>query len=125
VPSIVAYIGAESLLGPAFGVLEVTHAAELISGFGIILLLFLMGPELSLDKIRAVGSTAFVTGGVQMELEAALALTVFVMVVRPLLLVGVLPQLGHGEESSFQAGLSLAQISGSRSSSAHSPCRRA
>ena len=66
VPNIVAYIGAGLLLGPAFGVLEVTHTTELIAEFGIILLLFLVGLELSLDKIKEVGTTAFVAGGVQM-----------------------------------------------------------
>ena len=63
---IVAYIGAGLLLGPALGVLTVTHTIELIAEFGIILLLFLVGLELSLDKIKAVGTTAFVAGGVQM-----------------------------------------------------------
>ncbi|MEF8817181.1 MAG: cation:proton antiporter [Salinibacter sp.] len=66
VPNIVAYIGAGLLLGPAFGLLEVSHTIELISEFGIILLLFLVGLELSLDKIKEVGTTAFVAGGVQM-----------------------------------------------------------
>ncbi len=66
VPNIVAYIGAGLLLGPALGVLTVTHTIELIAEFGIILLLFLVGLELSLDKIKAVGTTAFVAGGVQM-----------------------------------------------------------
>jgi len=66
VPNIVAYIVAGLLLGPVFGLLEVSHAVELIAEFGIILLLFLVGLELSLDKIKAVGTTAFVAGGVQM-----------------------------------------------------------
>ncbi len=66
VPNIVAYIVAGLLLGPVFGLLEVSHTIELISEFGIILLLFLVGLELSLDKIKAVGPTAFVAGGVQM-----------------------------------------------------------
>ena len=66
VPNIVAYIGAGLLLGPAFGVLEVGHTIELIAEFGIILLLFLVGLELSLEKIKEVGTTAFVAGGVQM-----------------------------------------------------------
>lgn len=66
VPNIVAYIVAGLLLGPAFELLEVSHAIELISEFGIILLLFLVGLELSLDKIKEVGTTAFVAGGVQM-----------------------------------------------------------
>jgi len=66
VPNIVAYIVAGLLLGPVLGVLEVSHTIELISEFGIILLLFLVGLELSLDKIKEVGTTAFVAGGVQM-----------------------------------------------------------
>jgi len=66
VPNIVAYIVAGLLLGPVLGMLEVTHTIELISEFGIILLLFLVGLELSLDKIVEVGPTAFVAGGVQM-----------------------------------------------------------
>ncbi len=66
VPNIVAYIGAGLLLGPGFGVLGVSHTIELISEFGIILLLFLVGLELSLDKIKEVGTTAFIAGGVQM-----------------------------------------------------------
>lgn len=66
VPNIVAYIVAGLLLGPVFGGLEVSHTIELISEFGIILLLFLVGLELSLDKIKEVGTTAFVAGGVQM-----------------------------------------------------------
>ena len=67
VPNIVAYIVAGLLLGPVLGLLDVSHAIELISEFGIILLLFLVGLELSLDKIKAVGTTAFVAGGVQMS----------------------------------------------------------
>jgi len=63
---IVAYIVAGLLLGPVLGFLEVSHTIELISEFGIILLLFLVGLELSLDKIKEVGTTAFVAGGVQM-----------------------------------------------------------
>lgn len=66
VPNIVAYIVAGLLLGPVFGGLEVSHTIELISEFGIILLLFLVGLELSLDKIKEVGTTAFVAGAVQM-----------------------------------------------------------
>ncbi len=52
IPNIVAYILAGLALGPATGLLEVTHTVELISEFGIILLLFLVGLELSLRKLR-------------------------------------------------------------------------
>jgi len=66
IPNTVAYIGDGLLLGPAFGVLEVTHTVELIAEFGIVLLLFLVGLKLISDKIQEIGRTALVAGGVQM-----------------------------------------------------------
>jgi Kef-type K+ transport system membrane component KefB len=71
VPTIVAYILAGLLLGPVTGVLEVTHSIELISEIGIALLLFLVGLELSLDKIRDVGRVAVVAGIGQVVFTAA------------------------------------------------------
>ncbi len=62
VPSIVAYIVAGLLLGPVTGILEMTGAVELISEFGIALLLFVVGLELSLDKIKDVGKVAVLAG---------------------------------------------------------------
>ena len=66
VPTIVAYIVAGLGLGPAFGVVQVTPTTELISEAGIILLLFLVGLELSLGKIREVGLVALGAGALQM-----------------------------------------------------------
>lgn len=62
VPSIVAYIVAGLLLGPVFGIIEITEAVELVSEFGIALLLFVVGLELSLDKIKKVGKVAVFAG---------------------------------------------------------------
>ncbi len=62
VPSIVAYILAGLLLGPALGLVEVSDGVDLISEVGIALLLFLVGLELSLEKIRDVGKVAVVAG---------------------------------------------------------------
>ena len=61
-PSIVAYILAGIVLGPLFGLVELSHSLELISKVGIALLLFLVGLELSFDKIRDVGKVAVVAG---------------------------------------------------------------
>jgi Kef-type K+ transport system membrane component KefB len=71
VPSIVAYILAGLVLGPVTGILEVTHSIELISEIGIALLLFLVGLELSLDKIRDVGRVALIAGIGQVVFTAA------------------------------------------------------
>jgi len=61
-PSIVVYIIAGLSLGPFTGWFEVDDAIELISHVGIALLLFLVGLELSLEKIRDVGRVAVVAG---------------------------------------------------------------
>ncbi|CAN5662854.1 cation:proton antiporter [soil metagenome] len=66
IPSIIGYIAAGLLLGPLLGLVTVSHSVEVISEIGIILLLFLVGLELSIDKIREVGKVAFAVGGAQM-----------------------------------------------------------
>ncbi len=62
IPSIVAFIVAGLLLGPVLGLIEVSEGVEVLSEAGIALLLFIVGLELSLDKIREVGKVAVVAG---------------------------------------------------------------
>jgi Kef-type K+ transport system membrane component KefB len=71
IPSIIAYILSGLLLGPALGLVTVSEALEIISELGIALLLFLVGLELSLDKIRDVGKVAVVAGIGQVVFTAA------------------------------------------------------
>jgi Kef-type K+ transport system membrane component KefB len=71
VPSIVVYLITGLLLGPVTGVLEMSESVRLISEFGIVLLLFLVGLELSFDKIRDVGRVAVVAGLGQVVFTAA------------------------------------------------------
>ena len=72
VPSIVAYIVAGLVLGPATGLIHASETVELISEVGIALLLFLVGLELSIDKIRAVGKAAVVAGLAQVSASTIL-----------------------------------------------------
>lgn len=78
VPPIVAYILAGLLLGPLLGLLTVTESLELMSELGIALLLFVVGLELSLQRLRDVGRPALLGGVLQViitfGLGAALAL---------------------------------------------------
>ena len=67
-PTIVAYLLAGLLLGPLTGIIEVSDAIHLIAETGIVLLLFLVGLELSFDKIRGVGKVALLAGGAQIVL---------------------------------------------------------
>jgi Kef-type K+ transport system membrane component KefB len=72
VPSIIAYMLAGLVLGPLTGLLMVTENVQLISETGIVLLLFLVGLELSLDHMRGVGRVAVLGGGIQIAATAAL-----------------------------------------------------
>ncbi len=71
-PSIVAFILAGLFLGPLTGLLAMTDSLELISEVGIALLLFLVGLELSLARIRDVGPVAVVAGLGQVVFTAAI-----------------------------------------------------
>ncbi len=79
IPAIVAYLFAGLLLGPVLRVLEhsAEHGAhgdsalEVVAEIGIVLLLFLVGLELSLDKIRDVGKVALAAGIGQVLFTAA------------------------------------------------------
>ncbi len=70
-PTIVAYILAGLLLGPVTGLVEGRGAVELIAELGIALLLFLVGLELSLEKIRDVGRVAVIAALAQVAISAA------------------------------------------------------
>jgi Kef-type K+ transport system membrane component KefB len=70
-PSIVAYIIAGMALGPGLGIVHLDHSLELISELGIALLLFLVGLELSLQKIKDLGRVAMILGGLQVSMTAA------------------------------------------------------
>ncbi len=79
-PSIVAYILAGLFLGPLTGLLSFTDSLELISEVGIALLLFLVGLELSLAKIRDVGPVALVAGIGQVVFTAVIGYVVCILI---------------------------------------------
>lgn len=70
-PSIVAYLLAGLVLGPLTGLVEMSGSLGLISEIGIALLLFLVGLELSFDKIKDVGRVAVIAGIGQVVFTAA------------------------------------------------------
>lgn len=57
-PSLVGYLLAGLLLGPFLGLVAIGHSLEMIAELGIVLLLFLVGLELSFDKIKDLGKAA-------------------------------------------------------------------
>jgi Kef-type K+ transport system membrane component KefB len=61
-PAIVAYLLAGLAIGPGLGLVEPSAALDMVSEVGIVLLLFLVGLELSFEKIREVGAVAVAAG---------------------------------------------------------------
>ena len=70
-PSIVAYIFAGLFLGPLTGLVTEEESVQRIADAGIALLLFLVGLELSLEKLRDIGRTAVIAGVGQIILAGA------------------------------------------------------
>lgn len=71
-PAIVVYMICGILIGPVLGWVGVEQGLELVSETGIALLLFLVGLELSIGKVRDVGKVALIAGFMQVILTAGL-----------------------------------------------------
>ena len=78
-PSIVAYLLAGVVIGPEIGLKLITDPdiIEVISEIGLILLLFIIGLEMDLKKLRASGKPLIVTGITQFLICAALGILFF------------------------------------------------
>jgi Kef-type K+ transport system membrane component KefB len=80
-PLILAYIAAGVIIGPQIGFAWVRSKSdiEIIAEIGLILLLFMIGLELNLQKIRESGKSLVVTGILQFILCAAMGLGFLVL----------------------------------------------
>lgn len=78
-PLILGYIAAGAVLGPHVGLGVVTHEAsiEFISELGLILLLFIIGLEISVPSIVKTGRTIVVSGLLQFPISVGLAWLAF------------------------------------------------
>ena len=72
VPSIAGFILTGALVGPtALGLVDDTHQVEVLAEIGIVLLLFGIGLELSLDRLRRFWRAVLLGGGIQVTLTVA------------------------------------------------------
>lgn len=71
-PAIAVYMVCGILIGPVLGWVAVEQGLDLVSEMGIALLLFLVGLELSMRKVRDVGKVALIAGFMQVVLTAGL-----------------------------------------------------
>ncbi|MEJ2672413.1 MAG: cation:proton antiporter [Deltaproteobacteria bacterium] len=80
-PLLLAYIAAGVVIGPEFG-LGLVHSKEdirIIAEIGLILLLFMIGLELNLKKLKEAGKSLITTGISQFILCAAMGLGFFML----------------------------------------------
>ena len=72
-PSIIAYILAGIILGPlGFSIIKNTETISLFSELGIIFLLFIVGLQLDVNKIKGIGTPALIIGIGQVLFTAAI-----------------------------------------------------
>ena len=76
-PAIVGYILAGMILGPSgFGIIEETDSAKTLAELGVLLLLFLIGMELSLRAFKTVYKIAFLVVLIQIVLSVLITTTI-------------------------------------------------
>ncbi|HKP24036.1 MAG TPA: cation:proton antiporter [Dongiaceae bacterium] len=93
--SIVGYLAAGLLIGPAFlDLIRDVHAPQALAELGIVFLLFTVGLELPLERLRQLPRAMFVLGGLQVMITTAL-------------LAGVCMLLGLGGPASVAIGAAL------------------
>ncbi|MDA8021093.1 MAG: cation:proton antiporter [Thermoanaerobaculia bacterium] len=73
-PSVVGLVGTGVLIGPSgIGIIDDRHDVELLAEIGVVLLLFVIGLELSLDKLRELRRPFLLGGSVQGLVSIVLA----------------------------------------------------
>jgi CPA2 family monovalent cation:H+ antiporter-2 len=78
IPSIAAYILAGALVGPkSLALINDIHRVEVLAEIGVSLLLFGIGMEFSLKKLRALWLNIFVGGSVQVVTTGCIAAAIF------------------------------------------------
>jgi monovalent cation:H+ antiporter-2, CPA2 family len=100
VPSMLAYLVVGMLLGPhGLRTLEESHEVEAIAEFGVVFLMFSIGLEFSLQKLRAMRSLVFGFGFTQMALTTVV--------------IGLVTGYGYGQDwrASLAVGLAIAMSS--------------
>lgn len=74
IPSLVGFLVAGVIIGPhGVGIVQDTHAVEMMAEIGVILLLFTVGIEFSMAKLVSMRKAVLAGGGVQVFLTIALS----------------------------------------------------
>ncbi|WP_029034845.1 monovalent cation:proton antiporter family protein [Salinimicrobium terrae] len=77
-PSVLGFLITGIIIGPfGFGLIENPHQIELLSEIGVILLMFVIGMELSLKQLASMKRTVFLGGFMQVALSIAVTAFIF------------------------------------------------
>ncbi|MEP7323113.1 MAG: cation:proton antiporter [Saprospiraceae bacterium] len=81
-PLLLCYLVAGIIIGPniGFGFIKNVHDIETISHFGLILLLFLIGLEIDINKLKASGKSLVISGISQFPITAVIGIGFFWLV---------------------------------------------
>lgn len=81
-PLLLAYIAAGIVIGPkiGFGLISKMETIETISHFGLILLLFLIGLEIDIKKLKSSGKSLIISGITQFPISIVLGLAFFFLI---------------------------------------------
>ena len=77
VPEVISFLVTGIVIGPhALGWIDDTAQVQAIAEVGIALILFFIGLEIPLEKLRAMGRTTFVSGSLQMVFTVAIVVAI-------------------------------------------------
>lgn len=81
-PLLLAYLAAGIIIGPkiGFGFIENEHDIETISHIGLVLLLFMIGLEIDIKKLKEVGKSLILSGSFQFIICVLLGLGFFLLI---------------------------------------------
>jgi monovalent cation:H+ antiporter-2, CPA2 family len=100
IPSIVGFLIAGMILGPSgFRLITDIEIIEMLATFGVVLLLFTIGLELSIERLMQIGKVLLITGSVQVGLTLIIFMALLNLAGLPLTQSLFLGMLGAGSST--------------------------
>ncbi len=100
IPSIVGFLIAGMIIGPSgFKLITDIEIIEMLATFGVVLLLFTIGLELSIERLMQIGKVLLITGSIQVGLTLLIFMALLHLAGLPLIQSLFLGMLGAGSST--------------------------
>jgi monovalent cation:H+ antiporter-2, CPA2 family len=100
IPSIVGFLIAGMIIGPSgFKLIADIQTIEMLATFGVVLLLFTIGLELSIERLLQIGKVLLITGSLQVGLTLVLFMVLLHVTGMPITQALFLGMLGAGSST--------------------------